>query len=101
MANPNDYCLSDGCYGAGINKIWIYQRLKSLIYRRAYFVPTNPQTVEQQANRSKLANAVSSWQGLSEEDKNIWRKQAKIWSLHMTGFNLYIKYQMLDKEINF
>ena len=101
MVNPNNYCLSDGCYGKGINGVWIYQRYKGLIYRRAYFIPSNPQTPEQQSNRSKLADAVSSWQGLSEVEKDVWRKQAKKWSLHMTGYNLYIKYYMLDKEINF
>lgn len=63
------------------------------IVRMKSYRPTNPQTVPQQANRSKFADAMTSWQSLTSEQKAVYNKRGK--RLHMTGHNLYIKEYML------
>jgi len=74
---------------------------KSIIYRirynrqeqYKYFIPTNPQTENQQANRTKFADAVALWQGLTEDQKNIWRKRA-IGST-IPGYQFFLREEML------
>jgi len=64
-------------------------------YRRIHVIPANPMTVAQQANRSKFAQAILSWQGLPLEDKDTWREYAKYLEVRMSGYNLYIRLYML------
>lgn len=61
-----------------------------------FYSPSNPQTEDQQANRSNFANAVSGWQGLSESEKMSYNESAKF--LNMSGYNLYIRRYMLSLE---
>jgi len=50
----------------------IYKTLTASIWKgrnyiRGYFIPTNPNTVNQQAQRALMKAAVSTWQGLVDE----------------------------------
>jgi hypothetical protein len=56
--------------------------------RMVHYAPTNPQSVEQQANRSTFADAVSEWQGLTAEERLEYNDRAKRISRH--GYNLFI-----------
>lgn len=40
------------------------------------YAPTNPQTTEQQANRTKFADANSAWQSLTNEEKSVYNQRA-------------------------
>lgn len=65
------------------------------------YEPTNPRTSFQQANRSKFASAISTWQALPEETKDEWRSAAKWRRRHMamSGYNLFIRRYMLDQPL--
>lgn len=53
------------------------------------YTPTNPRTTIQQANRQKIADAVSAWQSLTTEQKaNYNQKGARH---NRRGYNLYIQ----------
>lgn len=42
-----------------------------------FYVPTNPQTVPQQANRTKFAAAMSAWGALTAPEKAVYAERAK------------------------
>jgi len=73
---------------------------KKIIYRirygkqeqYKYFIPTNPQTENQQANRGKFATAVAAWQALTENDKNAWRKKAL--GSTIPGYQFFLRKEM-------
>lgn len=71
----------------------IYQRQPSLngqiVRKLKFYVPTNPQTEAQQANRQKIADAVSAWQALTDEQKDVYNKKAL--GKGISGYNLFIK----------
>lgn len=54
-----------------------------------YFPPGNPQTPEQQANRTKMRGAVAHWRALSQEEREAYDKEASRRKLKMSGFNLH------------
>ena len=85
-------------YGASTPYSGIYSQRKIkgkvLTLVKKFYIPTNPQTELQQANRQKLAAGVLAWQELSEEQKNEYRTKAK--NLPLTGFNLFIREYMLS-----
>lgn len=60
-----------------------------------YYTPTNPQTVPQQANRTKFSNGITAWQALSDSQKNVYRARA-IRLRFATGFTLYMSEYMLS-----
>jgi hypothetical protein len=60
-----------------------------------FYRPTNPQTVPQQANRSKMQIAVSAWQELTNEQKEVYNKNAI--GQKLTGYNLFIKNHLLSQ----
>ncbi len=57
-------------------------------YIRAYVKPRNPNTSAQRAGRSAFADAVRSWQALTEEEKHVWNRKAQ--RLRMSGYNAFI-----------
>jgi len=59
-----------------------------------FYSPTNPQTEAQQANRQKIADAVTAWQALTNEQKAVYNKKAI--SRRMSGYNLFIKEHLLS-----
>lgn len=54
-----------------------------------FYTPTNPQTVAQQANRTKFANAMEAWGALSSVDKAVYNARAK--RRNMFGKGLFIR----------
>lgn len=70
--------------------------------RREYFVRMrnplgrNPRTVEQQANRSKFAEACSSWNELTPEEKSVYNRRGK--RRNRIGRNLFISEYMRRAE---
>lgn len=60
-----------------------------IVVRMKYYRPTNPQTVPQQANRTKFADAMSAWQALTDEQKSAYTNRAK--KLQLYGRNLFIR----------
>lgn len=68
--------------------------------RRQYFVrmrtyrPTNPQTVPQQANRGTFADAVAAWQGMTESEREPYKRRAV--RKGRRGRNLFIQEYMLQ-----
>lgn len=60
----------------------------SYYVKMRYYKPTNPNTAAQQARRSKFAEAVASWKGLSAAQKMIYNNRAHRQSRR--GQNLYI-----------
>ena len=77
------------------------QLAKEIIYRvrygrqeqYAYFIPANPRTESQQANRSKFTTAVADWKALPEDEKKTWEEIAK--ETTIPGRNLFIREEML------
>ena len=65
---------------------------KTYYVKMRYYRPTNPNTPEQQANRSMFAEAVASWKGLPPAEKIEWKKKASRHSRR--GHNLYISEYM-------
>jgi len=57
-----------------------------------FYVPYNPQTPEQQANRAKFAAGVLAWQGLTLPQKNVYRRRAA--NKHFSGYNLFLREYM-------
>jgi len=53
-----------------------------------FYIPTNPRSIPQQANRGKLTNAVTAWQALTEEQQEVYNKRIK--EKQMSGYNLFI-----------
>lgn len=54
----------------------------------------NPRTVKQQANRNRFKDAMTEWQGLSDEQKTNWKNKAH--GKKQNGMNLFVKHRMLD-----
>lgn len=61
---------------------------KQEIQKKDFYVPYNPRTAEQQAWRSDFADAVASWQSLTNEEKKEYNSKAQ--GKKMSGYNLYI-----------
>jgi len=82
-----------GSTGSGV-----FRRERDYTQLERYYQPTNPQTEIQQDNRSMLAFAVASWQGLPVESKLAWnyyqdyRRRRPI----MSGYNLFISKFLLS-----
>lgn len=84
----------------------IYKTLTASIWKgrnyiRGYFIPANPNTVAQQAQRTLMASAVSGWQGLTdtmptspplgpESYKDQWNIAARDVYPPISGFNYYV-----------
>jgi len=62
---------------------------KRVYFRDPMYIPANPRTVAQQANRAKMADAVSAWQALTEEQKAPYNLRAK--RKNMSGYNLCLR----------
>jgi len=62
--------------------------------KEAFYIPANPQTEIQQTNRNKWKEAVASWNGLTDIQKEVYNEKAK--GKPLTGHNLYVKQYMLS-----
>jgi len=65
-------------------------------YMRRWFRPTNPKTTGQQAQRSKLADAVAAWQALYDVTKTAWNEAARDVYPPISGFNYYTQQYILQ-----
>lgn len=79
-----------------LKKITSGQYHKS-ICRMRHYVPQNPQTIPQQNWRNYFATVLASWQALTENEKNVWRKQS--FPAHMSGWNRYAKYHLNARDL--
>lgn len=61
---------------------------------RTYVLPRNPNTIMQRIIRRTFANAVKSWQALSDEEKYKFTGKAR--GMNMSGYNLYISQYMKE-----
>lgn len=75
----------------GMNGIWQRRHTKTGIrsVKMKFYTPTNPQTIPQEANRSKFAAAMAAWGDLTDEEKAVYNKRAKRLSLY--GRNLFVR----------
>jgi len=63
-------------------------------YREPYYIPKNPRTETQQANRQKMTDGVQAWQALTDEQKAVYNKNAI--GKRMSGYNLFLKQYLLS-----
>jgi len=54
-----------------------------------FYTPANPETIPQQANRQKFADAMTAWGNLTDEQKTVYNKRAK--KRQMFGWGLFIR----------
>lgn len=91
-----EYLLGVSEIGLPVDDYGIYQsrskRWGRPIVRMRSYVPSNPRTIDQQANRQKFADGMASWVSLTSEEKKIYNKRAKRMQLH--GRNLYLREYM-------
>lgn len=85
-------------YGSGSKFHGIYQMRtrfgKQVLVKEKYYVPTNPQTETQQANRQKLTDGVAAWQALTSPQKSVYNERAKY--KKFSGYNLFLKEYLLS-----
>lgn len=67
---------------------------EKIIAKLKWYVTKNPRTENQQANRQKFAQAIASWQGLTEVQKAVYNLRMK--NQRGTGFNLYLREYMIN-----
>ena len=75
-----------------------FGKWKGIQYARIKSTPTNPNSVNQQAQRTLFQNAVAGWQALTEQVKGNWTARAAELGLKMSGFNLYTK-SYIDQDV--
>lgn len=73
------------------------QNNHKIICRMRHYVTPNPQTIPQQNWRNYFAIVLNSWQAMSENDKNVWRK--KSYPAHMSGWNRYARVHLKARDI--
>jgi hypothetical protein len=71
----------------------VYLKWKGISDVRSYVIPANPRTEKQQAQRSKMTEAVDLWHStaFNELDFEAWNLFASIMPVPMSGFNAFIK----------
>lgn len=74
----------------------IYQRRhdgeRVFCVKQKWWVSKNPRTENQQANRTKFAEAIAAWHELTPEQQMLYNLQSKY--KRKTGFNIFIAEQM-------
>jgi hypothetical protein len=85
--------LIPSLYGAPIPTSGVFQhRHKGAsvgLFLLRHFIPKNPRTEEQQANRQKYADGIVAWQALTTIQKEVYNKRSQ--GKKMTGFNLFLR----------
>ncbi len=83
----------DFLYGETKNLWGIYQRRhergKVNYNRLKFYIPSNPRTVPQQANRTKFTNGMTAWSNLTDEQKAVYNERAKVKKVY--GVNLFLR----------
>lgn len=60
--------------------------------RMRYYIPPNPRTEIQQANRAKMASAVLAWNALTFEEQIVWNRKKK--PEKRSGYIKFISYYL-------
>lgn len=96
MAKVISPLLSGKAYGQ-IMKSLVFFPWKSLNCVRGYVIPSNPNTSGQQAQRTKLTNAVDKWHdtAMIDADKTAWNLLATTFAEVMSGFNAFVRKHIL------
>ncbi|SMC00142.1 hypothetical protein SAMN00808754_3306 [Thermanaeromonas toyohensis ToBE] len=87
MAKVSAPLMSMDASGA-LGKTVVFGKWKGVNYARSYFVPMNPNTLNQQKIRSYFSRAVQSWHLESAETKEKWNLAVR--GKPLTGFNYYV-----------
>lgn len=76
-----------------IAKTLVYFPWKGIHAVRSYVIPANPNTGDQQTQRTRLTNAVDDWHtiGLIPLDVTAWNRHATVRPSAMSGFNSFVK----------
>lgn len=76
-----------------IGKSIVFFPWKSINAVRSYVIPANPNTSGQQAQRTKMTNAVAEWHaaGYTDKDKTAWNKWASTLAGALSGFNAMVR----------
>lgn len=100
----NNLNASLGLIQLGYNKIGTAYLKKittgqynKFVVRCKHYVPDNPQTPYQQEWRNYFAIVLASWQALTENEKDVWRKQS--FPAHMSGWNRYAKVHLNARDL--
>lgn len=64
-------------------------RRGQIFVRTKHYICKNPQTVPQQANRTKFAQAILAWRELTDEEKKYWRGLK--YPRFMSGYNRFLR----------
>ena len=76
-------------YGDNARTGGIYQTRMTLrgkvSIKMPFYAPTNPESVPQQANRTKFAAAMSTWMSLTSEQKTAYSQRAKRRGMRASG----------------
>lgn len=74
-----------------VGGIYRVQKIKGtqVVQKMKYYKPENPRTPRQQANRARFRSAMEAWRNLTEEEQNVYNKEAKVKMLF--GWNIFIK----------
>lgn len=78
-------------YNVLVASIW-----KGRNYMRGHFIPTNPNTAAQQAQRTLMASAVAGWQALNSQTQELWNIAARDVYPPISGFNYYVMQYLLQ-----
>ncbi len=70
-----------------IGNVVFYKRL-GMQCVRTHVIPRNPDTEAQRAVRRSFADAVRSWQSMTDDERYAYIRKARY--LNMSGYNLYI-----------
>jgi hypothetical protein len=78
------------------------------IVARSRTTPTDPNTPDQQSQRSKLSAGVAAWKALTPAERLSWEHYAKFtpWfnslgdEIRLTGFNMYLSVRLTAQNIN-
>ena len=83
-----------------LGKAVVFMAWKGINDIRQYVIPANPRTTAQQAQRTKMAEAVEQWHNpnLDSDDKKGWDILASIAPKPMSGFNRFVK-QYIDIKV--
>jgi uncharacterized protein with NRDE domain len=93
MAKLNGPCFSLGA-SKSIGKALTFTNWKGVNKATVHKTPKNPQTDEQQLNRSFFQEAIIIWQSLTAEEKQSFNESAANNHLQMSGYNLFIAWYM-------
>ena len=67
----------------------IQTRMKHDLQLRQRVIPFDPQTPQQLAGRARIASATATYQGLTQQDRDVYAHRSRYRSY--TGFNLFVR----------